>query len=153
MESRFLRRRWPNLQEKLLPTQPIWRPILKAMRAFAKIFTIQITWTKRRIMVLSERKACFYFQRMIFGRIVLMTIRTGLRRNSTRKERDQKISLMTAKLSIHIRWNKYKYLIMQAVGDNSILRKLKNNNIHEFRLKNLSQNEIAELMFLTKQEK
>lgn len=42
---------------------------------------------------------------------------------------------------------------MQAVGDNSILRKLKNNNIHEFRLKNLSQNEIAELMFLTKQEK
>lgn len=34
-----------------------------------------------------------------------------------------------------------------------ILRKLKNNNINELRLKNLSQNEIHEFMFLSKQEK
>lgn len=39
------------------------------------------------------------------------------------------------------------------MGDSSILKKLKNNNINGVKIKNLSENEIVEFRFLNKQEK
>lgn len=42
---------------------------------------------------------------------------------------------------------------IQTVGDSSILKKLKNNNINGVKIKNLSENEIVEFRFLNKQEK
>lgn len=43
--------------------------------------------------------------------------------------------------------------LIQTVGDSSILKKLKNNNINGVKIKNLSENEIVEFRFLNKQEK
>ena len=39
---------------------------------------------------------------------------------------------------------------MQTVGNSTILKKLKNNNINGVKIKNLSENEIGDLIFLNK---